>query len=138
MILFICICLFSCQKECDHNEENSSPCNVEYNKLAGDWIGTFDQYNLTEYEMLMFVEESSDECQFSGRLQWPSLNNSITTMEGYFENDSIFFTETEILQGSNIVLNGLYKAVFESETTITGTWDYPNGGAEGGSFKINM
>jgi len=137
----VLLCFTSCTMECDDSDgtvasnDNDDKCVVEpIDDFVGEWEGTFDQYNFTEYPMIMDIQETID-CEFFGELRWPTLDNSITTMEGYFRNDSLFFTETQLLQGSNIVLNGAYIATYE-RNTISGIWNYPNNGAEGGNFSI--
>ena len=125
----------SCSSDCDDKEDSENSCvQKPIENFIGVWEGTFDQYNLSEYPMIMEFNEV-EVCNFYGELRWPTLNNSITKMEGYFRNDSLFFTETELTQGSNIILDGAYIATC-FDNTIEGIWNYPNNGAEGGNFRI--
>ena len=131
--LFTSFLFFSCEKECT---EPKSPCSQEtIRTLLGTWEGEFDQFNFGQYPMILEVE-MIDECNFSGKHRWTTLQNSVTTMEGFMRNDTLFWTEPELLQGSNIVLNGNYVAVFSDENTLSGSWTYPNGGL-GGTFAIS-
>ena len=125
--------VFSCQKDNDDLEELTC-VNLEF--MKGVWVGEFDQYNYGAYPMIMDVR-SVEGCRFYGLLRWPTLRNSITTMEGFYRNDTLFWTEPTLLQGSDIILNGLYVVPFSKET-FNGHWYYPDEPTrEGGSFSIS-
>jgi hypothetical protein len=131
--LFTCCLAFlisSCQKE-----EETYCIDIEF--LRGKWEGSFDQYSSYEYPMVMEVTEI-DGCNFSGFLEWPTLRNSITTMEGYHRNDTIYWTEPELLQGSGILLDGHYVSIFSSTRTINGFYYMPkNINMEVGAFTLS-
>jgi hypothetical protein len=94
------------------------------------WEGTYYQHNLdTNYLMTLEIEWIRRR-EFAGRLHWPTLNNSITTIHGQFvqkpdrqkkwsfvtgfEPDAagtwLKFQETNLLQGKNVVLGEWYYA----------------------------
>lgn len=104
--------------------------------LTGEWSGEFNQDNFGIYPMEMEVQEVDGQ-EFSGELRWPTLGNSITTMEGSFRNDTLFWTEPVLLQGYGIVLNGQYIVPFVSEDELSGEWFYRNQPENsGGSFTV--
>ena len=126
--------MLSCQKDDDNMEEFNECIDLEF--MKGEWTGEFDQYNYGVYPMLMNVN-NVEGCRFDGLLGWPELRNSVTTMEDFFRNDTLFWTEPTLLQGSNIVLNGLYVVPFSARDTLNGYWYYPNQPIqEGGVFSI--
>jgi hypothetical protein len=124
----------SCQR--DDDVEELTDC-IDLAFLKGEWAGEFDQYNYGRYPMFMNVDRV-EGCRFYGILRWPTLRNSITTMEGYFKNDTLFWTEPSLIQGSNIILDGDYIAPFTSKNRLDGSWYFPNQPTrEGGVFSIS-
>jgi hypothetical protein len=134
--LFFAI-LALCTLGCEDDDIFSPPgSGKDLQFLIGEWSGEFDQDGFGVYPMEMEVTQVNDQ-SFSGELRWPSLRNSITTMEGFFRNDTLFWTETELLQGSGIVLDGNYIVPFREEEELTGSWFYPNQPENsGGTFTI--
>lgn len=134
--LFLAI-LALCTLGCEDDDIFSPPgSGKDLQFLIGEWSGEFDQDGFGVYPMEMEVTEV-DGLNFAGQLRWPSLSNSVTTMEGFLRNDTLFWTETELLQGSGIVLNGDYIVPFESEDELSGEWFYPNQPTNaGGIFTI--
>jgi len=129
-----CYCLVFLISSCQKSEEVNCHTDIEF--LRGKWEGSFDQYNSHEYPMVMEVDEINGN-EFSGTLGWPTLRNSITTMEGYLRNDTIYWTEPALLQGSGILLNGHYVSIFSSTRKIDGFYYMPNNkNLEGGAFSI--
>jgi uncharacterized protein YvpB len=107
--------------------------------LLGRWEGTFNQYSYgiyTSYPMIMNISRIEGN-NFYGTLHWPTLRDSITTCEGYIEGDTLQWTEPQLIQGSNIILNGIYKARFVNEDELVGNWYIPEKGIDGGRFNLN-
>ena len=124
------------------------------------WQGTANQKSYGSYPMIMYIESSSG-VKFSGKLNWPKLRNSITSMDGKFvENFGdvlerskwkyvngfdvdksgvwLTFTEQELLQGGGILLGAVYYAQLKEDGIIQGVWFNSDKASEpGGDFKIN-
>ena len=109
--------------------------------------------------MVLQIEDVSG-ATFAGYVKWPSLKNSTTSMNGRFVDDFgdfveqskwqyvkgfgtvesgewVIFTETDLIQGGNITLNGLYYAHAGEDGTMNGVWFADSERSEpGGSFTI--
>lgn len=111
-------------------------CDQSLSFLTGSWAGQFDQPGFDLYLMFMEVE-NIDACNFTGRLRWPSYG-IITKMEGYLSDNTLYWTETEVIEGneSGIILNGTYISDYDSSGTLEGNWYYPEDDSYGGSFII--
>jgi len=111
--------------------------------IVGKWECTFEQYLSSygpsqTYPMIMEITTLKGN-KFSGTIYWPTLRNSVTTCEGNIEEDTLQWTELRLIQGSNILLNGIYKAKFEDKNTLVGKYYLPKGpedGAECGKFEL--
>lgn len=142
---------------------STMPADISIRTIAENapqtWEGTFDQYDYKEYPMVLHIEQV-EGMRFSGKLHWPTLRNSITVMRGEFvesfgdfveqskwryvgdlnsENGGVWmkFTETELIQGSNIVLNGWYYAYAQDNNTMRGVFFSSEEAAEPiGDFTI--
>jgi hypothetical protein len=87
------------------------------------------------YPMIMVISILEGN-NFSGTLHWPTLRDSVSTCEGYIEGDSLQWTEPRLLQGSNILLNGIYKAKLVDHNSMIGKWYSPDDGVEGAKFEL--
>lgn len=98
--------------------------------------GTFNQYRHGSYPMIMEVTDVNGN-EFSGLLHWPTLKDSKTKFRGTidFEQNKVWFTEYELIQGSNIVLDGNYYAELTG-STLSGYWIWPSGKEDGSNFLI--
>lgn len=106
--------------------------------LLGTWQGNFLQISINlEYPIILEVDQI-DGSTFSGTITYPTFSNSITRMEGFCRNDSIIFSEVELLQGSNILLNGTYIVPPSGvgNTTLSGSWFFPDSDVLGGIFAL--
>ena len=103
--------------------------------MKGTWTGKFDQNNFGNYPMVMEVQKV-DGCNFSGILKWPTLRNSVTTMKGSLKDGKLVWTETSLLQGSGIILNGQYVVPLTGKDKLSGEWFQPNGKKDG-TFTIS-
>lgn len=136
-----------------------SESNQTFEELPITYKGSFDQYNYKMYEMVFHIEQIRGN-EFSGKLHWPSLRNSITQVEGEFVEDFgdilqqskwsyiedfdidkngiwMMFTETQILQGSNIETSNLYLARLRDDGTMEGVYFSNNQRSQpGGDFTI--
>ena len=112
------------------NDDNARP-----NYILGKWKGSHDQYSYGSYPMVMDISRIEGN-NFYGTLHWPTLRDSITTCEGHIEGDTLQWTEPQLLQGSNILLNGIFEARFISEDELVGNWYRPDNGIEGSRFNI--
>lgn len=93
--------------------------------LLGRWEGLFDQYSCSlfeEYPMVVEIETVNQD-SFSGRIIWPTLNSE-TAMNGYLDidNNKIFFYETSLLGGNEVVLNGVYESTIIDCENLKGFW----------------
>jgi hypothetical protein len=120
------------------------------------WLGIF--YEPPDYEMILSIEAVTNR-NFSGFLRWPTLRNSITSMHGEVVQDFgdfveqskwefidgfdtatggiwLKFTETSIVQGSGITLNGWYYAHIDDADVMRGVWFRPGASEPRGRFEI--
>lgn len=98
-------------------------------ELAGVWLGEFRQFDpgrFLAYPMRMEVSvvEGADGPldQFVGSLHWPTLRDSVTTLRGWRDGNMLRFTEERLVQGSDVVLHGNYRASFRNPDRIEGIW----------------
>ena len=108
---------------------------IKNQHILGEWKGTYTQYSYGSYPMIMKISNIVID-NFSGTIHWPTLRNSITTCEGFIKDESLQWTEPTLLQGSNIVLNGIYKAKLLEKDYMSGKWYAPGNGFEGGQFEL--
>lgn len=109
------------------------------------WRGPHSQYNYGTYPMVLHIEAAIGST-FSGKIHWPELSNSITTIQGYVVEDvsnvveqskwtyvpgfnsnhkrpCVKFTDTAVIQGGdNFILNGWYYACISEERTMRGVY----------------
>ncbi len=99
--------------------------------------GPFDDYDYGTYPMRMEVTDVNGN-EFSGILHWTTLRDSKTKFRGTIdsEQNKVWFTEYELIQGSNIVLNGNYYAELTG-STLSGYWNLPSGRTRG-TFSISL
>lgn len=100
------------------------------------WKGRATQNRSQNYSMDLYVEKVSGR-NFFGKIHWPQLRNSITAIDGEIVSDfgdiveqsrwklvpgfdinkspqCLTFTDTQLIQGSGIYLNGKYYACIQS------------------------
>lgn len=129
-------------------------------QLPRNWRGTANQKNYGSYPMVFHIENISGQA-FSGKLQWTTLRNSITSVEGRIVEDFgdlterskwefvkgfgtdeggawLTFTETRLLQGNGIFLGVIYYAHLKDDGSIHGVWFGNDSTASepGGDFEL--
>ena len=97
------------------------------------WKGKCSQSGYESYPMIMYVRERKGG-QINGILHWPTLRNSKTKFKGKIKDDSVSFTEYELIQGSGISLPTLYEAKIVDDL-ISGTWTYAD---TRGTFHVQL
>ena len=97
------------------------------------WEGKCSQSGYEPYPMIMYVLERKNN-EISGILHWPTLRNSKTRFKGKITDDSISFTEYELIQGSGIAMPTLYQGKVISDF-ISGTWTYADAN---GTFHLKL
>jgi len=96
---------------------------MERVELQGNWSGTFYQDNVQRgYPMELAVEPAPSG--FSVKLTWPTLNGSQTVGSGHEEKGHIYWTETKLVSGANIALDGRYIAAFLDDHTLAGRYEH--------------
>lgn len=97
------------------------------------WKGKCSQSGYEPYPMIMYVRGRKGN-EISGILHWPTLRNSKTKFKGKIKDDSVSFTEYELIQGSGIALPTLYEAKIVDDL-ISGTWTYAD---TRGTFHVQL
>ncbi len=125
----------------------SSESKTRIAELTGKWQGTFHQNSHEHSEtvpMVLTVEHVTNQ-EFSGTINWPE-NKCKTAIHGNLEGKTLKFTETNYIEGDDVVLDGLYVGKFSGSKKLTGNWMdpkhtiYPKGpnyGVSGGSFELS-
>jgi hypothetical protein len=96
-------------------------------EIRGKWSGTLEQFSHDidgSFPVELTVEAISGG-DFTGTMYWPTFNGCRTRVQGQFVGQLIKWTETEYLQGDEVVLYGLYVAKFKADNEITGEWMDP-------------
>src|SRR5262249_7113024 len=78
--------------------------------INGKWFGTIDQIS-HDTEGTFPVELTIDTIsadEFTGTMDWPASNGCQTRVQGFIDGDLIKWTETEYIEGDDVVLYGLY------------------------------
>lgn len=111
--------------------------------ITGLYLGMFHRDSggaSASYPVVLSV--SSDRMRrITGTLHWPTLQNSITRIEGK-DAFALAWTETELIQGGGVVLNGRYVASLKKDPpgALEGRWSPPANaegqGREGGTFVL--
>lgn len=96
--------------------------------LSGVWVGTFrqsDPHRLLVYPMRLEVDVVKGPAwdqTYHGSLHWKRLQDSVTVMKGNRNRLNLHFTETRLVRGQDIVLEGHYRATFRDPDTLEGIW----------------
>ncbi|UKN01342.1 OmpA family protein [Paracrocinitomix mangrovi] len=95
--------------------------------LLGAWTGKFKQHacnvNAT-YPMVVWIQEVNG-LKFKGMFIWTDMQyaeDSRSTLEGEIKNGQVYFYENEIISGSGLVLNGIYKSKIINCDQLDGYW----------------
>ena len=128
-------------------------------EIPQQWKGDYDQFNYPKpYKMVLYIEESIGE-SISGKLNWPDLNNSITSFKGeivtrpanFIEETKwkildkelknkkgiwIKFIEKNMVSGSGVQLNGQYYCHISDRGILTGVGFSQNSTSAGGKFIL--
>jgi len=97
------------------------------NDLKGRWEGTLDQFshdNEGTFRVLLDIEPEHDG-EFTGTMQWPDFNACQTRIEGHLQGTLLQWTETDFIEGDDVVLHGLYVANLANDNEIRGEWMDP-------------
>lgn len=97
------------------------------------WEGKCSQSGYDPYPMIMYVRERKNN-ELSGILHWPTLRNSKTKFKGRIKDESISFTEYELIQGSDIAMPTVYEGKVVDDF-ISGTWTYAD---TRGTFHVQL
>jgi hypothetical protein len=95
--------------------------------IKGKWSGTLDQFSHDikgSFAVELTVEAISGN-EFTGTMDWPTFNGCRTRVQGMFDGELIKWTETEYLEGDDVVLYGFYVAKFKANDEIAGDWMDP-------------
>lgn len=95
--------------------------------IKGKWSGTLDQFSNDidgSFPIELIVEVNSGN-EFSGTMHWPTFGGCRTRVQGMCDGELIKWTETEYLEGEEVVLYGLYVATFKAGNEIAGDWMDP-------------
>jgi hypothetical protein len=115
--------------------------------IKAKWSGTVDQFSRDvegAVPVTLTVEAVVGD-EFSGTMEWPTLNGCETNVQGMIDGELIKWVETHYLKGDDAVLYGLYVARFKADDEISGDWMdprhtiYPEGpeyGVPGASFIL--
>lgn len=140
-------------------QKTHSSTKFPNSKTPQTWEGTFKDPNLGPYAMILYIEYINGD-YIKGKVNWPSLENGITTMEGsLIERPTDFveeskwrlvekmiagkegiwlrFEETSIISG-NIDLNGAYYCHISSNGIINGIWFRKDSTTSSGNFTITF
>ncbi len=133
---FLFSLLFSTTGFTGLGQSNSQNCDPSF--LIGEWSGEMKQYSFNIYATYPVVMRirSVEGCSFKGEIVYPAQHSGHTTVKGQISGDSIFWTEDRVMQGENIVLNGLFLVRFEDRNELAGKWYTPEAMQEGGSFYL--
>lgn len=124
-------------------DNNSLPTLTE-----SEWEGVFNQPNEVPYEMIMSINKVNGST-FMGNLNWPTLGNAITRIEGEILGEDLDFVtkskirplrdiiepdggvffrfrETKIQKSDNIGEGEYYCYLYKNSSLIKGIW-YENG-----------
>jgi serine/threonine protein kinase len=74
---------------------------------------------------LTFVNMDSSSGQFTGQIEWTSLN-AATKLEGIVSGNSLSFTETEYIRRGNVQLGVSYNLNVVDGNKLEGSWSYQN------------
>ncbi|HPG74536.1 MAG TPA: hypothetical protein PLM49_09630 [Bacteroidales bacterium] len=132
------------------SQEDESNVSSPYSNLTGLWLGEFKQYSCgvnSSYPMKLEIL-SVNENLLTGFFVWegvPYAPDSRTIMSGEIVDGKLMLTESEIVSGSNIVLNGIYEISLENADEMHGIWRLQNlegpckdsnALSNGGSFEL--
>lgn len=117
-------------------QDYSSSCDPSF--LIGEWSGEMKQYSYNIYASYPVVMRISsvEGCSFTGDIIYPSHKDGLTRIKGQIAGDSIFWTEHQVVQGENLVLDGLFLVNLTDKSELTGKWYTPTTMQEGGSFYL--
>jgi hypothetical protein len=119
----------------DKTEILNSKASQSTDKVASqtEWKGKCSQSGYDPYPMIMYVLTRKNN-EITGILHWPTLRNSKSKFKGKIKDDSITFTEYELIQGSGISIPTVYEGKVVDDL-ISGIWIY---GDERGTFYVEL
>jgi len=152
-------------KQNNHSKLNETKINKELSKVKRNeypqnWEGDYHQVGYAKpYPMKLHIEKL-DEFTIRGKVNWPSINNTIANMSGkvikrpikdfveqvkwniideYVNHEDgilIKFTETSIITGKGIDLNGAFYCNLTLNGEIKGHWFGNGSSTSGGRFTL--
>lgn len=115
------------EKDKENTEKENCDKLLSADFMLGAWRGKFTQHSCgvnNTFPMVVMIDRI-DGMKFYGMFIWTDMQyaeDSRSTLEGEIKDGEVYFYENEIISGSGLVLNGIYKSKIINCDKLSGYW----------------